>query len=156
MNFFSFEDQSTMTAVKALEVFVCCRTYICIFRYVPMWTTAAYRDSKNMNKQSNSKVNASAQCGGNTHTRSAFSAVIDQMLSWWHFFSPSWISVYHKTIEIDETLTTYTSYRSASRTLMFIMAHLTFQFCTSSHAHEHPLTEIITSITTWFMITISY
>lgn len=30
---------------------------------------------------------------------------------------------------------------------MFIMAHLTVQFCISSHAHEHPLTEIITSIT---------
>lgn len=30
---------------------------------------------------------------------------------------------------------------------MFIMAHLTVQFCISSHAHEHPLTEIITSVT---------
>lgn len=30
---------------------------------------------------------------------------------------------------------------------MFIMAHLTVQFCKSSHAQEHPLTEIITSIT---------
>lgn len=30
---------------------------------------------------------------------------------------------------------------------MFIMAHLTVQFCISSHAHEHPLTEISTSIT---------
>lgn len=28
---------------------------------------------------------------------------------------------------------------------MFIMAHLTVQFCKSPHPHEHPLTEIITS-----------
>lgn len=98
------------------------------------------------------KVDVSAQCGGNTYTSFCilhFYWPDAQLMTF--FLSTSWISIYHRPIEINEALTIYTSYRSASGPLMFTMAHRSIQFCITSHTHEHPLTEIITNTTTWFM-----